>query len=117
MPLAASYNHEGDSLVSDPFARPGEPGVYVEDEIREPRQFKVLLHNDDYTTMEFVVHVLVSIFRKSEQEAASIMLKIHHEGVGMCGVYTSEVAETKVALVRQVAADKGYPLKCTMEEV
>lgn len=103
--------------MSEPFGTPGEPGVYVEDEIREPRQFKVLLHNDDYTTMEFVVHVLVSIFRKTEEQAASIMLKVHHEGVGVCGIYTYEMAETKVAIVRQAAAEKGYPLKCTMEEV
>lgn len=108
---------KGDWKLSDPFARPGEPGVYVEDEVREPRKYKVLLHNDDYTTMEFVVEILTTVFRKTMDEATQIMLKIHNDGVGVCGVYTVEVAETKVALVRQRAAHEGFPLKCTMEEV
>jgi len=103
--------------VADPFARPGEPGVSLEDEVREPRKYKVLLHNDDYTTMEFVVRILKTVFGKSEPEAMDIMLKIHNEGIGVCGIFTAEVAETKVALVRQNAARNGYPLKCTMEEV
>ncbi|BBD07504.1 ATP-dependent Clp protease adaptor ClpS [Desulfovibrio ferrophilus] len=103
--------------MADPFARPGEPGVYIEDEVREPRKYKVLLHNDDYTTMEFVVRVLTAVFSKSEVEAMDIMLKIHNEGIGVCGIFTAEVAETKVALVRQLAARDGFPLKCTMEEV
>lgn len=103
--------------MADPFARPGEPGVSVEDEVREPRKYKVLLHNDDYTTMEFVVGVLKAVFGKSEPEAMEIMLKIHNDGIGVCGIFTAEVAETKVALVRQAAAQSGFPLKCTMEEV
>ena len=103
--------------MADPFARPGEPGVFVEDEVREPRKFKVLLHNDDYTTMEFVVRILKTVFGKDEGQAMGIMLKVHNEGVGVCGIFTAEVAETKVALVRQLAAREGFPLKCTMEEV
>ena len=103
--------------MADPFARPGEPGVYMEDEVREPRKYKVLLHNDDYTTMEFVVKVLKTVFSKTEAEAMDIMLRVHNEGVGVCGIFTTEVAETKVALVRQMAARDGFPLKCTMEEV
>lgn len=103
--------------MPSPFARPGEPGVYLDDEVREPRRFKVLLHNDDYTTMEFVVQVVKDVFRKSEAEAVEIMLKVHNDGVGVCGVFTQEVAETKVAQVRQRAAREGFPLKCTMEEV
>ena len=89
----------------------------TDQEISEPPQFKVLLHNDDYTTMEFVVHVLKNIFFKSEQEAIHIMLSVHHNGSGVCGIYTFEVAETKVARVHNMAKKEGYPLKCTMEEV
>lgn len=103
--------------MTTPFSRPGEPGVYLDDEVREPRKFKVLLHNDDYTTMEFVVHILRDVFRKTEAEATEIMLRVHNDGIGVCGVYTVEVAETKVAVVRQRAAREGFPLKCTMEEV
>lgn len=103
--------------MPSPFARPGEPGVYLDDEVREPHKFKVLLHNDDYTTMDFVVQILREVFRKTEVEAMEIMLKVHNDGIGVCGVFTQEVAETKVALVRQRAAREGFPLKCTMEEV
>ena len=92
-------------------------GLSVEDEVREPRQFKVMLHNDDYTTMEFVVLVLVSVFRKTENEATQIMLNVHQNGVGVCGVYTAEVAELKVSLVHRLAKENGYPLRCSMEEV
>ncbi len=93
-----------------------EFGTGLKEEIREPRKYKVLLHNDDYTTMEFVVQVLVNVFRKTDVEATQIMLAVHKNGVGVCGVYTAEVAETKVVAVRQLARKGGYPLKCTMEE-
>jgi len=93
------------------------PGTVVGDELKEPQRYKVLMHNDDYTTMEFVVHVLREVFHKNEAEAVQIMLNIHKNGMGVCGVYTGEVAETKVALVRRMAKKEGFPLKCTMEEV
>jgi ATP-dependent Clp protease adaptor protein ClpS len=83
--------------------------------VREPKKYRVLLHNDDYTTMDFVVEVLVRVFRKSETEATIIMLQIHNEGVGVCGLYTAEVAETKVDMVHRLAKSAGYPLRCTME--
>ncbi|MGE4504308.1 MAG: ATP-dependent Clp protease adaptor ClpS [Desulfovibrionaceae bacterium] len=86
------------------------------EEVREPRRYKVLLHNDDYTTMDFVVEVLVRIFRKSESEATIIMLAVHNEGVGLCGIYPFEVAETKVETVRAMAKNAGYPLRCSMEK-
>ncbi len=89
----------------------------VTEEVREPRQYKVLLHNDDYTTMEFVVRVLMSVFNKSEVQATEIMLMVHKSGVGVCGVYTVEVAETKVLLTTRMARNEGFPLKITMEEV
>ncbi len=93
------------------------PGTVSEDQVKEPQRYKVLLHNDDYTTMEFVVHVLQKVFHKTEAEAMQIMLNVHKNGTGVCGIYTGEVAETKVAMVTSMARKEGYPLKCTMEEV
>ncbi|MEE2742765.1 MAG: ATP-dependent Clp protease adapter ClpS [Bdellovibrionota bacterium] len=82
---------------------------------KKPKLFKVLLHNDDYTTMEFVVFILQNCFSKTLDEAQDIMLKVHHEGIGICGVYTFEIAETKTARVLQMAKEGGHPLKCTFE--
>ncbi len=87
-----------------------------EEEIEEPSLYKVLLHNDDYTTMEFVVEILMYVFNKSPEDAMRIMLNVHREGIGVCGVYSFEVAETKVDTVEALAREKGFPLKCTMEE-
>lgn len=89
----------------------------LHEDIREPRKFRVLLHNDDYTTMDFVVRILKEVFNKTEGEAVSIMLSVHRQGVGQCGVYTSEVAETKVELVHALAKKEGFPLRSSMEEV
>jgi ATP-dependent Clp protease adaptor protein ClpS len=82
---------------------------------KKPRMYKVLLHNDDYTTREFVVEVLRSVFHHSEAAAMTIMLHVHHNGVGVAGVFTREVAETKVAIVDQLARERDYPLLMTME--
>ena len=78
--------------------------------------YKVLLHNDDYTTKEFVVQILQYVFHKEQTEAVQIMLHVHKKGIGVAGVYTYEIAETKVALVEDLARQHEYPLKCTMEE-
>ncbi|OIO01338.1 MAG: ATP-dependent Clp protease adaptor ClpS [Desulfovibrionaceae bacterium CG1_02_65_16] len=94
-----------------------EPELDLSDETREPRRFKVLLHNDDYTTMDFVVHVLERVFRKPETEAMRIMLAVHQQGFGVCGVYTAEVAETKVETVHSMAKAAGFPLRASLEEV
>ena len=94
-----------------------DPGDSVEEEFEEPRRYKVLMHNDDYTSMEFVVEILMHIFHKNDAEANLIMMNIHQNGVGLCGIYTAEIAETKVSMVHSMAHGKGYPLKCTMEEV
>lgn len=94
-----------------------ETGVTFEEELKEPRRYKVLLHNDDYTTMDFVVEILVKVFGKTETQATIIMLAVHNEGVGVSGVYTAEVAETKVELVHRLAKAAGFPLRCSMEEV
>ena len=88
----------------------------IEEDIKEPPMFRVLLHNDDYTTMEFVVEVLMMVFKKSVEEATQIMLNVHRKGVGVCGVYTREIAETKVETVIRLARDNGHPLRCTMEK-
>jgi ATP-dependent Clp protease adaptor protein ClpS len=81
----------------------------------EPQLFKVLMHNDDYTTMEFVVMVLESIFSKSPAEAFRIMMHVHTRGLGIAGVYPHEVAETKVAMVHEQARAAGHPLRCSIE--
>lgn len=81
-----------------------------------PPLFKVLMHNDDYTTMEFVIQVLEGVFRKPPPEATRIMLNIHVKGVGMCGVFPFEIAETKIGQVHALARKEGYPLKCSLEE-
>ncbi|MGE3609895.1 MAG: ATP-dependent Clp protease adapter ClpS [Bacteriovoracaceae bacterium] len=85
------------------------------EKLQPPRMYKVLMHNDDYTTMEFVVHVLQKYFNKSSDEAHAIMLAVHTRGVGLCGIYTFEVAESKTAKVIKYAKDNGHPLKCTTE--
>ena len=83
---------------------------------KKPSMYKVLLLNDDYTPMEFVVHVLERFFSKNRQEATDIMLHVHRRGVGICGVFTYEVAETKVAQVMDFAKVNEQPLQCTMEK-
>lgn len=83
---------------------------------KKPSLYKVLLLNDDYTPMEFVVHVLEVFFSKSREDAYRIMLHVHQKGVGVCGVYTFEVAETKVTQVMDFAKQHGHPLQCTMEK-
>lgn len=82
---------------------------------KPPRLYRVLLHNDDYTTREFVVEVLTSVFHKSEVEATEIMLKVHNNGVGIAGVYTRDVAETKALTVEHLARQNGYPLRLSVE--
>lgn len=89
----------------------------TKEQITIPSLFKVLMHNDDYTTMEFVVEVLQEIFRKSATEAEKIMLTIHFQGVGYCGTFPYAVAETKADQARLKARKAGFPLRCTLEEV
>jgi len=88
-----------------------------EEKLEEPSLFKVLLHNDDYTTMEFVVSVLETIFNMPEDEAVGVMLNVHMSGVGVAGVYTFEVAEMKVEKTTDLAREHEFPLLCTMEKM
>lgn len=83
---------------------------------KKPSMYKVLMLNDDYTPMEFVVHVLERFFAKSREEATQIMLHVHRRGVGLCGVFTYEVAETKVNQVTEFARRNQHPLRCTLEK-
>ena len=85
------------------------------EEVEEPPLYRVLLLNDNYTTMEFVVEVLRYVFHKTIEQATRIMLNVHQNGVGVCGVYPYEIAETKVNTVDAFARERGFPLKCTME--
>jgi len=83
---------------------------------KKPAMYRVLLLNDDFTPMDFVIHVLERFFSKNRQEATEIMLQVHRRGVGVCGVFTYEVAETKVNLVMDYARKNEHPLQCTMEK-
>ncbi len=85
------------------------------DEVKEPEKYLVILHNDDTTTMDFVVQILCQIFHKSVEEATRIMMRVHTQGRGVCGVFPLEIAETKVQAVRTQAIQAGFPLKCSLE--
>jgi len=90
--------------------------VKAKPKTKKPAMYKVLMLNDDYTPMEFVVHILERFFNKNRQEATRIMLHVHRRGVGICGVYTYEVAETKVTQVMDFARQHQHPLQCTLEK-
>jgi len=83
--------------------------------VQKPRKYKVILHNDDYTPMDFVTHILEAIFHRNHAEATHIMLSVHQKGRGVAGIYAREVAETKVQKVVELSRQHEYPLKCTME--
>ena len=119
-------------MASNPLSSPGDPGgpgkpgggdpvreggvaTRTERRVARPRRFKVILFNDDYTPMEFVVAVLESVFGKSPAEATQIMLHVHRNGAGVAGVYVLELAETKVATVHRMAEERGHPLRAGTE--
>ena len=87
------------------------------DQLEEPKMYRVILHNDDYTTMEFVVEILMSIFHKPAAEATQIMLDVHRKARGNAGVYTFDIAVSKVEQVHQAAKSREFPLRCSYEEV
>lgn len=84
---------------------------------KKPSQYKVILMNDDYTPMDFVIGILIGIFKRNQEEATKIMLAVHQNGIGICGIYSFEVAETKVGQVLDAAKRAAHPLKCTLEKV
>lgn len=94
-------------------------GVSLESEInlKEPDMYRVLLHNDHYTTMDFVVEVLVSVFHMATAKATEIMLDVHKKGIGVCGIYTFDIAVTKVERVHLMAKERQFPLRCSYEKV
>ena len=97
--------------------RKGSTATKNRDEVKEPPLYKVLLHNDDYTSMEFVVSILEQVFKKNTSEATKIMMNVHQEGVGVAGIYTYEICETKVVIVHDLARKNEYPLRCSIEKV
>jgi len=94
-----------------------KPASKIDDRVKEPEQFKVILLNDHYTTMEFVVEILMAIFHKSIEEASRIMLDVHKKGKGLVGVFTWDIALTKTEQVHTAAKENNFPLKCIVEKV
>ena len=103
----AEYDHGyGESLLTDSDVNFKDPVFYL-----------IILYNDDYTTMDFVIEILEQVFNKNPSEATQIMLNVHRQGKGICGSYPAEIAETKVIVVNKMAKERGFPLKCSMEKV
>lgn len=101
------YNHQGDEE--------GGTATIVKKKVQLPKKYKVLLHNDDYTTMEFVIFILQNVFNKSINDAERIMMDVHRTGSGVCGVYTYDIAESKARKVEHLAKQNAHPLLCTFE--
>lgn len=91
--------------------------VRSDQDVREPKLYRVILINDDYTTMDFVIEILIVVFHKPAAEATRIMLDVHKSGKGFCGVYTYDIATTKIDRVHKLARKREFPLKCSLEEV
>ena len=114
--LGTDRGSMGDRRFEDGDSTSSDVATKTRSRTQRPSLYKVLLLNDDYTPMEFVVHVLERFFGKNRDDATQIMLHVHQKGVGICGVYTFEVAETKVAQVVEFARQHQHPLQCTMEK-
>jgi ATP-dependent Clp protease adaptor protein ClpS len=116
-PVRMSSNSDKDNNNNRRPGRKEQTGLALKERARtkKPPMYKVLLHNDDYTTKEFVVRILQSVFHKSEGEALRIMNHVHNNGVGVAGIYTREIAETKVQKTLSLAQAYEYPLQCSLE--
>lgn len=110
VPMANGPTHSSDTPQHE-----GDVEVVERQKTQRPRRYQVVLHNDDYTTMGFVVHVLMKFFGKTETEATHIMLNVHYKGFGVVDVFPRDVAETKASQVTDYARQHGHPLKCTAE--
>lgn len=121
LPVAPARPDRSERMAGDD-SRGGRPGsgtaiaTRTRAAVKRPDLYRVLLLNDDYTPMEFVVHVLMRFFNRNEEQATEIMLHVHHHGVGECGVYTYEIAETKVTQVMDFSREHQHPLQCVMEK-
>lgn len=93
----------------------GGSSTIIKNKVELPKKYKVLLHNDDYTTMEFVIFILQGVFHKTIEEAEKIMLEVHRTGIGMCGIYTFDIAESKSKKVERLALEHAHPLRCSIE--
>ena len=102
------HDHTGDHSLATQEAKP---------ELKRPSMYRVVLMNDDYTPMDFVVAVLMTFFAMDEEKATQVMLSVHTQGKGVCGIYTRDVAETKAAIVNQYSRDNNHPLLCEVEKV
>ncbi len=114
----SEWHPGGDGPDNDPSDDQGA-GLLLQEskpKLKQPPRYKVLLLNDDFTPMEFVVHVLEAFFGMSREKATQVMLHVHTRGVGVCGIYTRDIAETKVSRVNEHARQNQHPLMCTMEE-
>lgn len=103
-------------MGSDNSSQQSGVAILARSKVKVPKLYKVLIHNDDFTPMDFVVEVLQKIFNKSHEDATKIMLDVHYSGFGICGVFTYDVAETKTVLVAETAKENEVPLKCSFEE-
>jgi ATP-dependent Clp protease adaptor protein ClpS len=93
----------------------GGTSTVIKNKVQLPKKYKVLLHNDDYTTMEFVIFILQAVFHKNIDEAEKIMMEVHRAGIGICGIYTFEIAESKSKKVERLAREHSHPLLCSIE--
>lgn len=101
----------------DHFQSGEEQELLERDRLAEPERYRVIMHNDDYTSMEFVVGILQAVFHKNPEDAHTVMMAVHRQGVGQCGIYTREIAEAKISRVHRDARQAGFPLRCSMEKV
>ena len=113
-PLPFILSTDDDDTGSD---REGGLAVKERPKTKKPKMWKVLVHNDDFTTMEFVVWILMTVFRHTAEESTRIMVHVHRTGIGVAGVFTKEIAETKVKKTLELARSYQFPLQCTTEEV
>ncbi len=102
-------------IMSEKISVHGDTAILEKRKVKRPRRFKVILHNDDYTPMDFVVNLVMGVFQKTHDEAYQIMLTVHVKGKAVCGIYPKEIAESKVDKAMSLAKQEGHPLLCTME--